>query len=211
LAQKPGENEDLRVRRTRKALQQALIDLTVEKGFAAITVRDLTERAMVNRSTFYRHYLDKRDLVRQYMDEIYATVHALVAEGFAARERGEPEERPRGLVWLMEHIETNADFYRAMLGPKGDPSFTEDFRQNIEKIHRKLVEYKGIVDDGSGPPISLRISHSSYASVGAIVWWLENNQPCTRDQLVDWLSQLTNASAAGGMPAATPQTMPTTS
>ena len=51
--------EDLRVRRTRKLLQQALIEGTVEKGFAALTVRDITGRAMVNRSTFYRHYLDK--------------------------------------------------------------------------------------------------------------------------------------------------------
>ncbi|HEX2906841.1 MAG TPA: TetR family transcriptional regulator, partial [Phototrophicaceae bacterium] len=64
--QKLTENEDLRVRRTRKLLQQALIELTVEKGFAAVTVRDITERAMVNRSTFYRHYLDKYELLDQY-------------------------------------------------------------------------------------------------------------------------------------------------
>ena len=57
--------EDLRVRRTRKLLQQAFIECTIEKGFAALTVRDITERAMVNRSTFYRHYLDKYDLLEQ--------------------------------------------------------------------------------------------------------------------------------------------------
>ncbi|MBZ0292889.1 MAG: TetR/AcrR family transcriptional regulator, partial [Anaerolineae bacterium] len=51
--------EDLRVRRTRKLLQQALIELTVERGFSEITVGDIAERAMGNRSTFYRHYLDK--------------------------------------------------------------------------------------------------------------------------------------------------------
>jgi AcrR family transcriptional regulator len=57
------QTEDLRVRRTRKTLQEALIALTIEKGFAAVTVRDITERAMVNRSTFYRHYLDKYELL----------------------------------------------------------------------------------------------------------------------------------------------------
>ena len=59
--------EDLRVRRTRKLLTQALIEGTVEKGFAALTVRDITRRAMVNRSTFYRHYLDKYDLLEQHL------------------------------------------------------------------------------------------------------------------------------------------------
>ena len=61
--------EDLRVRRTRKLLQQAFLECTIEKGFAALTVRDITERAMVNRSTFYRHYLDKYDLLEQYINE----------------------------------------------------------------------------------------------------------------------------------------------
>lgn len=63
--QNPVEIEDLRVRRTRTTLQRALIELTVEKGFAAVTVRDICERAMVNRSTFYRHYIDKYDLLDQ--------------------------------------------------------------------------------------------------------------------------------------------------
>jgi AcrR family transcriptional regulator len=43
--------EDLRVRRTRKLLTQALIELTIEQGFAAITVQDLAERAVANRAT----------------------------------------------------------------------------------------------------------------------------------------------------------------
>ena len=70
--QKTNISEDLRIQRTRKLLQEAFIALTVEKGFAAITVRDITQRARVNRSTFYRHYLDKYDLLEQYMNELYA-------------------------------------------------------------------------------------------------------------------------------------------
>lgn len=205
MAQKQEEREDLRVRRTRRALQQALIDLTVEKGFSAISVRDITERAMVNRSTFYRHYLGKCELVEQYMHEIYEVVHELVDQGFAARQAGKPEDKPAGLNWLIAHIDENADFYRVMLGLKGDPHFTEDFRQNIEKIHRRLAELKGSADPNS-MLADMRISYSSYASVGAIVWWLENDRPCTRDQLIDWLSQLTNASAS--MPTATLSAQP---
>lgn len=55
--QKLADAPDLRVRRTRKLLQQALIEGSLKKGFVALTVRDITEYAMVNRSTFYRHTL----------------------------------------------------------------------------------------------------------------------------------------------------------
>src|SRR5215469_13383088 len=60
---------DLRVRRTRMALQEALIDLIEEKGFDAVTVGDIAERAMVNRTTFYRHYPDKYALVTGIFEE----------------------------------------------------------------------------------------------------------------------------------------------
>jgi AcrR family transcriptional regulator len=81
--------EDLRVRRTRKLLQQALVEGTVEKGFVALTVRDITERAMVNRSTFYRDYLDKYDLLEQHLNEIYDVLEkgGIIGEG-----------RPEGLI-----------------------------------------------------------------------------------------------------------------
>jgi len=46
-------------------LKSALIEPTIEKGFAALMVQDLADRAMVNRATFYRHYLDKYDLLDQ--------------------------------------------------------------------------------------------------------------------------------------------------
>jgi AcrR family transcriptional regulator len=75
-------NEDLRIRRTKKLLQEAMIALTVEKGFSNISVRDITERAMVNRSTFYRHYLDKYDLLDQYLNEVaeFTSEAAFLAE-----------------------------------------------------------------------------------------------------------------------------------
>ncbi|RUW95783.1 TetR family transcriptional regulator, partial [Mesorhizobium sp. M8A.F.Ca.ET.059.01.1.1] len=47
---------DRRVARTRALLQDALIALIPERGYAAITVEDICEKANVGRSTFYTHY-----------------------------------------------------------------------------------------------------------------------------------------------------------
>ncbi|MBV9790850.1 MAG: helix-turn-helix transcriptional regulator, partial [Chloroflexi bacterium] len=66
--------EDVRVQRSRMLIQHALFELTVEQGFAAVTVRDIARRAQINRSTFYRHYLDKYDVLNQYLDQLQADV-----------------------------------------------------------------------------------------------------------------------------------------
>jgi AraC-like DNA-binding protein len=52
-------SDDLRVRRTRKLLREALIELIGERSFDTITVGDISQRAMVSRAAFYRHYQDK--------------------------------------------------------------------------------------------------------------------------------------------------------
>jgi AcrR family transcriptional regulator len=193
LVQKSAETEDLRVRRTRKMLQEALIELTIEKGFAAVTVQDISERAMVNRSTFYRHYVDKYELLKQYLDEVYAMVSP--DSDNTEKIDHKPGEPPPGLVNLLRHVQSLGDFYRVMLGQNGDQVFTQYFRQVIEKRFRFLISNYGTSDPNT-PPLDMKLNYISCADVGVILWWLENDQPFTVEQLAMWLSQLTSASAA---------------
>jgi AcrR family transcriptional regulator len=180
VTQKLEASEDLRVRRTRKLLLQAFIELTVEKGFAVLTVRDITERAMVNRSTFYRHFLDKYDLLETYLNEIYELTSS--------------HDVP-GPLNLFRHIQQFSDFYRVMLGPQGDPLFTQRFRQNTEKRFRSSPA-KAIAEPAADePPIDLRLSCIAYAGLGATTWWLEQEQPCSPEQLTEWLRQISSAIA----------------
>ncbi len=54
-----GDRADLRVRRTHKLLWEALMAELSERAFEEITVKEICERAMVHRTTFYKHYEDK--------------------------------------------------------------------------------------------------------------------------------------------------------
>jgi AcrR family transcriptional regulator len=60
---------DPRVRRTRKLLQQSLMDLLAEKSFHSISVQDVVDRATVNRATFYAHFPDKYALLDYVVGE----------------------------------------------------------------------------------------------------------------------------------------------
>ncbi|WP_127484479.1 TetR/AcrR family transcriptional regulator [Paenibacillus ehimensis] len=65
---------DPRVIRTRRLLQDAFASLIQEKNFESITVRDITERATVNRATFYAHFADKFEILESKLTESFMTI-----------------------------------------------------------------------------------------------------------------------------------------
>jgi AcrR family transcriptional regulator len=187
--------EDLRVRRTRKLLQKAMLEATSEKGFAHVTVSDITERAMVNRATFYRHYEDKYDLLAHYLGELSELIDSEEEETSLGDQIAESlDTPPRGLVKLLRHMQANADFYRVMLGQQGDPTFcAQSFRNYIEQGYRRILASHAPQSDPNRPPIDLIVNYLLNAGVGAIVWWLEQDQPYSPEQMANWLYQLSRA------------------
>jgi AcrR family transcriptional regulator len=63
LSNPKEEKLDPRVKRTRNLILQAFGDLLTEKGFEAISVQDVTDKAEINRATFYAHFQDKYALL----------------------------------------------------------------------------------------------------------------------------------------------------
>ena len=59
----PEEKLDPRVKRTRQLLEQSFMEVVAEKGFQSVSVQDITEKAGVNRATFYAHFPDKYELL----------------------------------------------------------------------------------------------------------------------------------------------------
>src|SRR5262245_11473787 len=115
-----GVVEDLRAKRTDKLLLSALLELTVEKGFPAVTVSDLTKHAGINRATFYRHYQDKFDLLNHYARTVYELLDSLPDASLPLPADVSARPAATGLVAIFAHIQANAPFYRVMLGPNGE-------------------------------------------------------------------------------------------
>jgi AcrR family transcriptional regulator len=64
-----GPKLDPRIIRTRKLIMDAFIRLSQQKDFDNITIKDITEKATINRATFYYHFSDKYDLLEQVINE----------------------------------------------------------------------------------------------------------------------------------------------
>jgi AcrR family transcriptional regulator len=186
MAQKKIPTEDLRVRRTRKLLMEALINLVIEKGFSAISVQDIADRGMVNRATFYRHFRDKHDLLEQYMHEVFMFT-AWDEESSQKTLDTDPGNPPAGIVRMFEKVQMHADFFSVMHGPKGDLAFVQGIQQYIEMQLRK--RYSSSLRSESPPPDAC-LSYLSYAGIGVMTWWLKSGQSYTPKQVAAWLVQL---------------------
>ncbi len=66
------DSKDLRVIKTRKIIKNALIELMAEKSLSDISITELSEKALINRKTFYRHYRTVSDVVTEIENEILA-------------------------------------------------------------------------------------------------------------------------------------------
>jgi AcrR family transcriptional regulator len=168
------QEKNLRLRRTQKLLREALIELIEERGFEALTVGELTSRALVSRAAFYRNYQDKYDLVEQIFEEAMSALLSAV-EDLGTEHPAE--------VWVtfFEHIAQYERLYRALLGSKGSPWFVRKMRAALAG----LIAERGRVPHG--PDGSNRPLHSfaddfvpdlvSALFVEAITWWLEQGRP----------------------------------
>jgi AcrR family transcriptional regulator len=184
------QGKNLRLRRTQKLLREALIELIEERGFEALTIGEITERAMVSRAAFYRTYQDKYDLVEQIFEE------AMSALLNAVGELG-PEHPPESWVKFFEHIAQYERLYRALLGRKGSPWFVWKMRASLAG----LVKERGHLPHG--PNASARPVHAfsdefvpdlvSTMFVEAITWWLEQGRPYTPKEIATRSALLASA------------------
>lgn len=116
----PETKNNRRVRFTRSALREALIDLILEKPLVSITVKDICARADINRSTFYLHFKDVTDILRTTEDEIIE--HMPMHE----RECRELQEIKGFFIDFLEQIRSNPRIMKViqvLCSEQGDPYF----------------------------------------------------------------------------------------
>jgi AcrR family transcriptional regulator len=179
------KSEDLRVKRTRKMLRDALVELIDEKGFESITVTDLAERAMINRATFYRHYRDKEDLFERCIDETVEEL-ARVAESviYELRDRATLAD---ALYYILladfKYLAENADFGRVMLGRDVPAAVSARIRDYLMKLGKHHAELFDLPIDQGRMPYDVSLSFSAAGYIGAMSWWLENEMPYSPEEM----------------------------
>ena len=169
---------DRRSVRTRTALRHALArEIDATGDLSRVTVTAVTERAGVTRRTFYSHFRDIPDLVRQIEDETLAELHAPLArlaachlnDLRAALDRGEPAP---GAQELLACVRERGDYQRPLLGNGGDPAFAERIKALAHEVIG-LRALDGLDLRALGPLFDYYLTFAISAEVGVLLRWLD--------------------------------------
>ncbi len=174
----PSQSNDLRVRRTRKWLQDALIELMKEKSFQDIQITELTARAQVSRPAFYLHFVSKEDLLLSHVDVIFDEFHAEISKEIA---RGNIDRKQFSLM-LFQYWEQYAETLRMVIQA-----------ENPDILLERLKEYVGVIMKEIAaktrkPPIDPRLQGYivGYVAGGAymlLTQWISNKMPFSAEQM----------------------------
>jgi len=156
---KAPSSTDPRVVRTRAALRQALISLILERGWDAVGIHDICQRAQIGRSTFYTHFADKEELLLVGFDELRRWLRG-------SRAAGSPEgfRFTRG---LLEHAHENRRLFRALVGKRSSLAVQRRFLQLIVEL----------IADELEQPDEPTLNYLAGALFQLVFWWLEARKP----------------------------------
>lgn len=115
------------MRRTQRQLRESLVTLMLERGWDAVTVRDVCEHADVGRSTFYLHFADKESLLLSGFDELQAAMAALPHDPKAPFTFAEA---------LLTHAAQNERVFRLVVGRQSGQQVQWRFRDVLVSLVR---------------------------------------------------------------------------
>jgi AcrR family transcriptional regulator len=178
-----SENEpkklDPRAKRTLKVLRTAMMELLEEEEFSKITVQDITERAEVNRATFYDHYDDKYELLND-----------LVSEDFQARLDSKLPDNP---LFTLDNVRvltlTVCDYLGGFIGHCA-PTTRRD-EQSIMVQQVQVSTYETVLKwlTATRPQLTVTpeaiATMTSFAIFGSVLQWTKTGRKITPEHLTD--------------------------
>lgn len=191
------KGEDRRSRRSQKLLKKGLLELMREKKFSAISVRDVTERADMNRGTFYLHYPDTTALLQSVETDMLAEAQLLIdehMEEFEADGSLRPVFKP-----ILDYIVEHRPEFEALFANNSTSNFTDSLQDLIYRNGVSLVQAK--FHGASPDQLDFLISFIGYGLIGLIKAWFDQDMVLPREDLVQQADRLVNGAAEGVLSA----------
>lgn len=168
------KRSDRRVDKSKQALQDALHELMIEKGYEHASIAEIAERANVGRSTFYAHYADKEDLLRESLQGLRA--HLTQQSLHPARSGIHPALQ--FALPMFEHMMERETLVRGLIGQRSAA---------LDLVQATLVD---LVTDvltlhtiDLGIPPTLAAEHIVGSFLAVSRWWLNNSSTLSIEDL----------------------------
>jgi len=174
----PTQSNDPRVRRTRRTLREALISLILEKDFASISIKEVTERADVAYITFFRHYESLDQLLMEILDDGLKDLMTRIDTLAKQSEASSLETEGR---LLFEYVEQKAELFRILFKSQSVTRVRKKVLRNIAAIFQKSC--LPLARSGNPTATAILSNHIATSLLALIEWWLDNNRKLAPAQM----------------------------
>jgi len=177
---------DRRIQRTRQSLQDALITLILEKGYEAVTVQDVIDRANVGRATFYAHFQDKEDLLLSEFEQLSAQFNQHIeTQGLNGTD-----------LWSLSrfmfiHAGDYYRIYKAAVGKQSGQIMQVHLRKYLTKLIEECFQPQWSRQQNNIIPLEIVIHHLVSSLLSLLTWWLDHNMPHSPERMAEIYQQLT--------------------
>lgn len=186
---------DRRTKRTKKLLTEAFIELLSEKKLNEITVKELCDKADINRGTFYLHYQDIYALKQTIEMDLYAELVNLIQPFSNVKDLD-----PYQLFYNMfTYTKKNEALFRSFLGPNGDISFLTNLKTLFKEYYLSALLHGRTLDYTMNLEYAYDFISSGFT--GLVISWLESEQPYS----IEEMAKLTSRMVFDGLPALMPE------
>ncbi len=180
-------NNDIRVKRTKKLIRHGLAEISKSKSITKISVKELTDFVEINRGTFYLHYKDIADLVDALENELYEELDKIISSFTIDSIINSP-------VALLEaccvYFKDRAEEFGMLTGVHGDAEFTLKISDLISK--KSLEIYEQIFPIVSKEKYDLVHDYCKFGMMGLIYSWFTKYPDNTPKEMAEtWLQILT--------------------
>lgn len=162
-------NKDRRVRKTQEVLKKSLIKLMKDKSINSITVKELCEKADINRGTFYLHYKDVFHMLEEIEKELFKEFQEMILSHEISPDN--IQTKPI-LKDIFTFIAQNSDFCMVVLCESGDMDFVKKI---VSLIYDKgYSDWSSIFKKNDKDLFDKYYSFILYGAIGLIDYWLKN-------------------------------------
>lgn len=122
---------------TKQIFQDTLLDLLLENHISEISVKKLCEKADMNRSTFYTHYQNQVELLKEIETKTYTEVQDLIMAGIR------PNQKTDSILifeTLLNYIKENKKVFLVLLGQNG----SDDFQTKLMELTQQAHDLRGV-------------------------------------------------------------------
>jgi AcrR family transcriptional regulator len=174
---------DRRVQKTRKLLQDALVDLVSEKGFESVTIQEILDKANVGRSTFYTHFQDKEELLHSCFEGLGKLFEDHGSGPMKSDNNRGDSPNDEFILNVFGFVGRNHRLFKALLGRQGIAIFNHPVYDVLFAYMQKHIEQPKALGKGNSLQTQMVAHYFTSAFIGVLRWWVEQDMPCTAEDM----------------------------